>query len=83
MTISYSRTSLKYLSKLEVKIRKNIVSVIEKLPEAGDIKKFHGTSIEDLYRLRVGRFRVLYIWRASDIKILDIDTRGDIYSLSK
>lgn len=83
MNVFYSRTSLKHLSKLEKKIRTHIVSAINKLPETGDIKKLRGASIEDLYRLRVGRIRVFYIWRTPDIRILDVDTRGDIYSRSR
>ncbi len=42
MNVFYSRTSLKYLSKLENKIRTNIVSAIDKLPETGNIKKLRG-----------------------------------------
>jgi mRNA-degrading endonuclease RelE of RelBE toxin-antitoxin system len=83
MNISYSKSSLKYLSKTEIKIRANIVSAIDQLPEAGDTKKMRGTTIEDLYRLRIGKYRVLFIWRSTSIKILEIDTRGDIYSRSR
>jgi mRNA-degrading endonuclease RelE of RelBE toxin-antitoxin system len=36
-------------------------------------------SIEDLYRLRIGEYRILFVWKGPDIKILDVDTRGDIY----
>lgn len=54
MNISYSKSSLKYLSKLEKKKRVNIVSAIDQLP-------------------------ILFIWKGLDIRILDIDTRGDIY----
>ena len=79
MNVSYSKSSLKYLSKLEKKKRVNIVSAIDQLPENGDIKKMHGVSIEDLYRLRIGEYRILFLWKGPDIKILDVDTRGDIY----
>ena len=79
MNIFYSKSSLKYLLKLEKKKRVNIVSAIDQLPENGDIKKMHGVSIEDLYRLRIGEYRILFLWKGPDIKILDVDTRGDIY----
>ena len=79
MNIFYSKTSLKYLSKLEQDIRANIVAAIDMLPDTGDIKKMRGRSIEDLYRLRVGKFRILFLWTKDTIKILDVDTRGDIY----
>jgi len=54
MNISYSKSSLKYLLKLEKKKRVNIVSAIDQLP-------------------------ILFIWKGPDIRILDVDTRGDIY----
>jgi len=59
MNISYSKSSLKYLLKLEKKKRVNIVSAIDQLPENGDVKKMHGVSIKDLYRLRIGEYRIL------------------------
>jgi len=54
MNISYSKSSLKYLSKFEKKKRVNIVSAIDRLP-------------------------ILFVRRGPDIRILDVDTRGDIY----
>jgi len=57
----------------------NIVSAIDQLPENGDIKKMHGVSIEDLYRLRIREYRILFVRKGPDIRILDVDTRGDIY----
>lgn len=79
MDFFLSKTSFKYLSKLEKEIRSNIVSAIEKLPYKGDIQKMRGKSLQNLYRLRVGKYRVLYIRETNAIRILDIDTRGDIY----
>jgi mRNA interferase RelE/StbE len=79
MNIFYSKSSLKYLLKLGKKKRVNIVSAIDQLPENGDVKKMHGVSIKDLYRLRIGEYRILFTWKGPDIRILDVDTRGDIY----
>jgi len=79
MNILYSKTSLKYLSKQEYQVRSNIVSAIEKLPDQGDIQKMKGESLQNLCRLRVGKYRVLYVRETDAIRILDIDTRGDIY----
>jgi mRNA-degrading endonuclease RelE of RelBE toxin-antitoxin system len=79
MNIFFSRTSLKYLSKLEKQVRTNIIQAIEGLPEKGDICKMRGQSIQNIYRMRVGKYRVLFIQQEDTIKILDIDTRGDIY----
>jgi len=79
MNVFYSKNSLKYLSKLEKDIRTNIIIAIDKLPGEGDVKKMHGQAIKNIYRLRVGKFRILFHWKADTIKILDVDTRGDIY----
>jgi len=79
MNVFYSKSSLKYLSKLEKDIRTNIITAIDKLPKEGDVNKMRGQTIDGIFRLRVGKFRVLFHWKAATIKILDIDTRGDIY----
>jgi mRNA-degrading endonuclease RelE of RelBE toxin-antitoxin system len=79
MNIFFSKTSLKYLSKLEKRVRVNIIEAIEGLPDKGDIRKMKGQSIQNIYRLRIGKYRILYIWEEDTVKILDIDTRGDIY----
>lgn len=79
MNILYSKTSLKYLSKLEQQVRSNIVSAIERLPDKGDIQKMKGQSLQKVFRLRVGKYRALYVQEMNTIKVLDIDTRGDIY----
>jgi mRNA interferase RelE/StbE len=79
MNVSYSKCSLKRLSRLEKDVRSNIITAIEKLPDTGDIKKMHGRILRNLYRLRVGKYRVLFVHEDQNIKIIDIDTRGDIY----
>ncbi len=79
MIVFYSKTSLKYLSKLGKDMRENIASAIDGLPDRGDIQKMRGQSLKNVFRLRVGRYRILYIRETDAIRILDIDTRGDIY----
>ena len=79
MVFFLSKTSKKYLSKLEKDIQLKIVSAIEGLPDQGDIQKMRGQYHPNTFRLRIGRFRVLYMRDEDTIKILDIDTRGDIY----
>jgi len=74
-----SKTSLKYLAKLDKSVKLKIVASIERLPGEGDIKKMRGPGPPDLYRLRMGKYRVLYTWEEDVIRIIDIDTRGDIY----
>lgn len=79
MNITFSKASRKYLTRCEKKKSAVIVEAIEGLPEKGDIRMLKGRSIKKIYRLRVGRYRVIYIWERDEIEILDIDTRGDVY----
>jgi mRNA-degrading endonuclease RelE of RelBE toxin-antitoxin system len=79
MNVFYSKTSLKFLSKLGEDMRAKIVSAIDGLPDRGDIQKMRGQTLKNVFRLRVGRYRILYIREADAIRVLDIDTRGDIY----
>jgi mRNA interferase RelE/StbE len=79
MDIHFSKTSLKYLAKRETKVRSVLLEAIEGLPDNGDIRRLKGQVIKNTYRLRVGRYRVIYIFEEDVIRILDIDTRGDVY----
>jgi mRNA interferase RelE/StbE len=79
MIILFSKTSLRYLGRLERFHRKRIISAIDKLPAHGDIKKMKGKKLTNLYRLRIGKYRIIYQMEEDIIKILDVDTRGDIY----
>jgi len=79
MKILYSKTSLKYLQGLDKKIRKRIFSGIEKLPNKGDVKKMKGQKLKNIYRLRIGKYRIIFLQEKEWIKILDIDTRGDVH----
>ena len=56
-----------------------ILKAIEKLPSTGDIKPL--VKYDEVYRLRVGDFRIIFtkhddIFR---INIIDAGARGDIY----
>jgi len=79
MIFLFSKSSLKYLAWCERGTSAAIVEAIERLPDKGDIRMLKGQTIKNTYRLRVGRYRVIYIWERDEIKILDIDTRGDVY----
>jgi mRNA interferase RelE/StbE len=79
MILTFSRTSLKFFEKREQKTRAILLEAIRELPDKGDIQKLKGQVIKNAFRLRVGRYRVIYLWESDEIKILDIDTRGDVY----
>jgi mRNA-degrading endonuclease RelE of RelBE toxin-antitoxin system len=49
------------------------------LPFEGDINKLKGKKVKNIFRLRIGKFRVIYSSEKEVIKIIKIDTRGDVY----
>ena len=79
MKILYSKTSLKYLEKTEREITKKLVDGIKKLPGEGDIRKLKGEKVQNVFRLRIGKYRVIFSMEPEEIRIIRIDTRGDIY----
>lgn len=79
MKFLYSKTSIKYLQKLERDVVRKIIEAIEKLPFEGDINKLKGKKAKNIYRLRIGKFRVIYLFEKEVIKIIKIDTRDDVY----
>ncbi len=76
MIILFSKKAEKYLRSLPGRIALNLLDRIEKIPK-GDIKPLIGRKGE--YRLRFGRFRVLFIIESDRVKVFKIDTRGDVY----
>jgi len=82
VNIEYSKQAVKYLSRLENKSKKRLREAFKKLsfvPLQGDIKQLQ--KHENLYRLRVGDFRILFsiYFDKNIILINEIDTRGEIY----
>ena len=76
--IIYLKAAFKSLEKFDIKIRSKIIEAIEKIPQ-GDIKKLKGDNRPVLYRLRIGKYRVIYHIEDENIIIAKIDTREDIY----
>jgi mRNA interferase RelE/StbE len=76
--IIYLKSAYKVLAEYEKDTRRRIVDAIEKIPQ-GDIKRLQGEKYPPLYRLRVGKFRIIYHIENGEIIIAKIDTRGDIY----
>jgi mRNA interferase RelE/StbE len=79
MNLSFGKKCLKFLARCEESKRTYIVEAIGELPEKGDIKKLRGQVIKNTFRLRVGRYRIVFAWEGDEIKIIKIDTRGDVY----
>jgi len=85
MIIKYSKSALKFLSKLDSKSIERIRLAVSRLtldPPEGDIKRMQGFD-DSRMRLRVGSWRVIYrIDNNNSVEILlvlDIGNRGDIY----
>lgn len=79
MKILYSRTSLKYLQRLEGKAAQRIIQAIDRLPSQGNVKKLKGKKLKNVFRLRTGGYRIIFVIEEDFIKIVKIDTRGDVY----
>ena len=73
----------KFIDGLPMNERRRIVDAIEQLPDSGDIKRLQGHS--DLYRLRVGPYRIIYTVDNGQLVICVIDagSRGQIYNRHK
>ena len=77
--IFYEKEALKELEKLESIVSRRIVDKIDKMsenPASCDIKKLKES---DYYRLRVGDYRIIFIFDDNIIKILKIGHRQQIY----
>lgn len=77
--IQIDKPALKFLKKQPQAQRERLLRAIQCLPDNGDVKPMGGH--ENLYRLRVGTFRVLYtiIGDLLIVRVLDIGSRGDVY----
>lgn len=76
--IQIDKPAMKFLQKQQQAQRERLLRAIQGLRDSGDIKPMSGH--ENLYRLRVGTFRVLYtIIGDLIVRVLDIGNRGDVY----
>ncbi len=76
--IRFEKAAQKFLEKQDKTQRIRLYKAIYKLPYGTDIKKLSG---HNLYRLRVGDYRILYMIdnEIRLINIENIDNRGDVY----
>ncbi|MDE7197386.1 MAG: type II toxin-antitoxin system RelE/ParE family toxin [Lachnospiraceae bacterium] len=77
--IILKKKAKKFIDRLPVNERKRVVSAIERLPNGEDIKKLKGH--DDLLRLRIGNYRVVYTIDNGKliVYVIDVENRGDIY----
>ncbi len=78
--IIIKKKAKKFIDKLPTNEKKRVVSAIEQLPNGDDIKRLKGH--DDLLRLRVGNYRIIYTVDNGKlvICIIDAGNRGDIYN---
>ena len=74
--IEYSKSAKKSIKNLNEPFKSNIKAAIESFPQ-GDIKKLHGYT--NMYRMRVGNYRIIYKTTTQGIFIEDILPRGKVY----
>ena len=77
MTIIYSKSAAKAISRMDTDTKQRLKHGIDALP-VGDIKKLQGHT--ELYRLRIGDWRIVFS-RPDDNTLLieKIAPRGDAY----
>ncbi|MFW5648828.1 MAG: type II toxin-antitoxin system RelE family toxin [Candidatus Alkaliphilus sp. MAG34] len=76
--IIYLKSAFKSLEKQDTTTRMRLIEAIDRIPQ-GDVKRLQGDKYLPVYRLRVGKYRIIYHFEEEKIIIVDIDTRGDIY----
>lgn len=76
--INIKKKAKKFIDKQDKTQQIRIYKAIYNLPN-GDIKLLKGYNT--IYRLRVGDYRILFIWNENEIiiNIIDADNRGDVY----
>lgn len=76
--IKLTKKAEKFIKKQDKDTQKRIIKAIVELPD-GDIKKLIG--MDELYRLRVGDFRIIFEKNDREliIIVIDVGNRGQIY----
>ena len=78
--IIIKKKAKKFIDKLPQNDKKRIVKAIESLPDGEEIKKLTGH--DELLRLRVGSYRIIYTVDHGKLTVYVIDAgnRGEIYN---
>lgn len=77
--IVLEKPAQKFLKRLNRTDKERVLRAIYKLPESENIKRLKGH--QDLLRLRVGDYRVIYTVNNGKLVVcvVDIGNRGDVY----
>lgn len=76
--MSTQKTFEKKFATYDRKLQEKIFAAIENLPN-GDVKRLQGDDVPPVYRLRVSKYRVLFLVDETTISVLKVDSRGDVY----
>ena len=76
MRYVFSKSSKKAIERMDASIKQRVRNGIYKLPN-GDVKRLQGFT--DLYRLRVGDWRIIFTMTSTEIFIEDVLPRGSAY----
>ncbi len=71
------KRAMNFIAKQEKSQLKRILTAIYALPDAGDVRKMAGHT--NLYRLRVGDFRILFekVPKSGQITLIDVTNAGN------
>ena len=82
MEIRYSKKALKYLVKLQPKLRDRIRNTIRKIAD-GNTQGLNIVAMQDVdaFRVRIGDYRVIYETNDDELVliVIKIGVRGDVY----
>ena len=81
MNVLYSRKALKFINGADritqQRIKEGVSGLLEE-PPRGDVKVMQGQPA-GTYRLRIGKYRIIYELTSDTLHIINIGSRGDIY----
>lgn len=80
--ILLEKPAVRFIEKLPRTEKERLLHAIYRLPHDGDIKRLRGQKALELYRLRVGSYRIIYTVDDGKLVVCVIDAgnRGQIYN---
>ena len=79
MNVHFTKKAYKEYLKLPLEYKELLDRTLDKFQKGNivDLKPIKGE--KDIFRICIGKYRVLFLKIAPDILIINIDTRGDVY----
>ena len=80
--IAYSKSTLGSLKKVPAKEQKRIRAVIADYAARPEVRSHQAKKLKsrDAYRLRIGKWRVIFDLDGNTMRVLEVGPRGSIYS---